>query len=178
MVLKIKWILYHYFSTIIVVDIMITNYEIRNIDNEDIVILYLDYSLEIGSFDKIKSKNLVFMVKDYLKKLKFNKNYQKILVMCSGILVATIFYIGNDIKIVSNDSLKIEPIVIEKIDTLFNTPLDSSVLSSPSNSDIIEKKEEQIGNEVEHGPDDYHSGVLENDGHNHNVLEEHKDESD
>lgn len=82
---------------------VITNYEVKTINNEKVVVLYLDFTLEIGSFDKNQKKGLLSTVKDYLKRIKQGSDYQKVLLMSSGVLVATILYIGNDLKLLPND---------------------------------------------------------------------------
>ena len=56
---------------------MISNYIIK----DDTVILYLDYSFEIGSFDGKKVKNTLSNILDYLKNTKIDIDGKKIMLM-------------------------------------------------------------------------------------------------
>lgn len=77
---------------------MITSYEIKEILQEKVVVLHLDFSLEIGSFNSRQKEDLLSTVKKYIKKLDLKENYQKILLMSGSIIVATLVVINNDIK--------------------------------------------------------------------------------
>lgn len=77
---------------------MITSYEIKEIKNEKVVILHLDFSLEVGSFDSKEKENFLSTVKQYIKKLNIKENYKKILIMSGSIVVATLLMVNNDIR--------------------------------------------------------------------------------
>ena len=129
-------------------DDMITNYEIKKINKEEVIVLYLDFSLEVGSFQTGEKKSLLSTVKSYLKQIKLNKHYQKILVMSSGVLIATILYMGNDLKVVPNtESLANSEIAISEVVEAPSDHLDDENISISTLSDD-ENIQEKMGQEV------------------------------
>jgi len=67
------------------------NYDIKTINNNKILYLYLDYNYEFANLGKIKNnKNLIEHIKNYIKntKIKFNGKY--IVVMIAGIMIVTL----------------------------------------------------------------------------------------
>ena len=77
---------------------VITNYEIKQIAQETVIVLHLDFSLEIGSFDSKEKESFLSIVKKYIKKLDIKEHYQKILLMSGSIVVATLVCINDDIQ--------------------------------------------------------------------------------
>lgn len=128
-------------------DIMISNYTIKN----DTIILYLDYSFEIGSFDRKKVKDTLSNVLDYLKNTKIDIDGKKIMLMLGSTLVATLIYTGGTLHIdnSSNDTASEIAAIVENIDIKEeNTEnIDEKTEEKPKEeSNIIEKSEENDEN--------------------------------
>ena len=54
-------------------DSMIEGYQIKNIDNEEVLYIYLNYSYEFGNLENNIFTNLKNNIKKYLAKLKINR---------------------------------------------------------------------------------------------------------
>ena len=69
---------------------MIKNYEIKKQNNEEVLYLYLDFSLEFAKMNPSKEKTTINKEIDkYIKKNKIKFNGRKIMIMASGLLLGT-----------------------------------------------------------------------------------------
>ncbi len=127
-------------------DTMISSFVVRN----DTVILYLDYSFEIGSFDGKKVKDTLSNILDYLKNTKIDIDGKKIMLMLGSTLVATLIYTGGMLRVdnSSNNTPEIAKIVeninIEE-ENLEKTE-EQTQEKQDVESNIIEKSEENSEN--------------------------------
>lgn len=75
---------------------MINGYNIRKINGEEVLCLYLDLSSEFANLDSKKNKNLKKEIKKYIKKNKINFKGVKVALVIGGFLVGTVML--NNIK--------------------------------------------------------------------------------
>lgn len=75
---------------------MINGYNIRKINGEEVLCLYLDLSSEFANLDSKKNKNLKKEIKKYIKKNKINFKGVKVALVIGGFLVGTVML--NSIK--------------------------------------------------------------------------------
>ncbi len=69
---------------------MINGYNIRKINGEEVLCLYLDLSSEFANLDSKKNKNLKKDIKKYIKKNKINFKGVKVALIIGGFLVGTV----------------------------------------------------------------------------------------
>ena len=69
---------------------MINGYNIRKINGEEVLCLYLDLSSEFANLDSKKNKNLKKEIKKYIKKNKINFKGVKVALVIGGFLVGTV----------------------------------------------------------------------------------------
>ena len=126
-------------------DVMISNLVVK----DDAVILYLDYSFEIGSFDGNKVKDTLSNILDYLNKTKIDINGKKIMLMLGSTLIATLIY-TNGVLSVYNSSSNQNPQIIEIVENISSENIkqpDQQVQEDQEQeSDIIVKSEEKVEN--------------------------------
>lgn len=131
--------------------LVIQNYKIININNEDVLVVYLDYSYEFGKIgrDNKDSIGILDQVKNTLDYIKFNGN--KIILMVGTIAIATLLYTGTGFKgnIVSegnmvseNNSNYLIPSILEK-NELFNKNIieDMKIENRVTSSNISESND-------------------------------------
>lgn len=75
---------------------MINGYNIRKINGEEVLCLYLDLSSEFANLDSKKNKSLKKDIKKYIKKNKINFKGVKVALVIGGFLVGTVML--NNIK--------------------------------------------------------------------------------
>lgn len=75
---------------------MINGYNIRKINGEEVLCLYLDLSSEFANLDSKKNKNLKKDIKKYINKNKINFKGVKVALIIGGFLVGTVML--NNIK--------------------------------------------------------------------------------
>lgn len=125
-------------------DIMISNHIVK----DDTVILYLDYSFEIGSFNGKKVKDTISNILDYLKKTKIDIDGKKIMLMLGSTLIATLIY-TNGVLRVDNYSNNSTPQITEIVE---NININNENIEQPKQekiepeSNIIVKSEEKQEN--------------------------------
>lgn len=119
-------------------DIMIQYYKIRNINNEEILFIYLNYDYEFGELGK-KNTSILNQVKNTIEMSKFTG--AKIIIMAGTIALATLLYTGNSFKgniIEDNSSNLLSPRIVEK-NNLFENPkiLNIENINNSANSSLI-----------------------------------------
>ena len=75
---------------------MINGYNLRNINGEEVLCLYLDLSSEFANLDPKKNRNIKKNIEKYIKKNKINFKGVKVALVIGGFLVGTIML--NNIK--------------------------------------------------------------------------------
>lgn len=90
----------------------------NHIENEKEVILYLDFSYEIGSFNKEKGLNLMSNMMNYLKNKKIDIDGKKIMLVLGSTLVATFIYTNGSFKKIETNKYLTPNIV--SINSAFN----------------------------------------------------------
>ena len=119
-------------------DTMITNYVVK----EDQIILYLDYSFEMGSLDNNNKKSVLNQIYDYLKNTKINLDGKKIILMLGSTLVATLIYTGGVLRPAERDiliSTELAPVTNE-IESPINNEVGKEAIED---YEIIEQKEKE-----------------------------------
>ncbi len=127
---------------------MIQNYEIKSINGEEILCLYLNYSYEFGDF--FKSSNVLHIkdkVKQYLASMRIKFNGGKILFIVGGLGIASLFLTPADMSdIHALQATYTSNSIIERIidtDSSFNDALVSV-------EEGIQKEEDIVIDNIEH----------------------------
>lgn len=115
---------------------MITGYKIKQINNEEVLYIYLDFNYEFGNF-KETTDNLKKTIKEFIKKNKIVFKGTMVALVVSGMVTGSM-NIKESSKPISN--INNELIISEKV-------LDD--LNIPENIIVNEQKEETIDNYVE-----------------------------
>lgn len=130
-------------------DRMIETYEVKRENNQDILILHLNYSYEFGnSWKNIQKKDLKEMIKEYIEKMKIDFNGGKVLLVVGGVCLSTILLSNIDVKeepfsYISNTVP--QTLVVEEKQEVIPEGTDSTQNQEEINGDI----EESISNPVE-----------------------------
>ncbi len=90
----------------------------NHIENEKEVILYLDFSYEIGSFNKEKESSIISNMMNYLKNKKIDIDGKKIMLVLGSTLVATFIYTNGSFKKIETNKYLTPNIV--SINSAFN----------------------------------------------------------
>lgn len=134
---------------------MIERYQIKTVDNREVLYLYLNYSYEFGDFFKEESiTNLKERVKNYIARMKIKFEGSKVLFVLGGIGLATIFLTPTDISDIQTlQANYTSSSVIQKI-----VDVDSSFNDGLISVDEGIKKEEEI--EIENVENNEFNSVL------------------
>ncbi len=100
-------------------DIMIQKYKIINVNNEEVIFIYLDYNYEFGKIGG-KNTNILDEVKKTIDVVNFTG--KKVILMAGAIAIATLIYTGKGFKgniISENDTDYLNSNILEK-NELFN----------------------------------------------------------
>ena len=130
---------------------MITHHIMK--DNQ--ILLYFDYSYELGSFDHKEKKGILKQVYDYLKNTKINIDGKKILLMVGSTLVATLIYTNGMMRLDSIDSMQTNSsqvavnVDIPKMEDVSNqTDIIEEQLTEKNESEIQIDKNDYQTNEI------------------------------
>ena len=125
-------------------DTMISSFVVK----EDAVILYLDYSFEIGSFDGKKVRDTLSNILDYLKKTKIDINGKKVMLMLGSTLIATLIYTNGVLRVdnSNNDSTPQITEIVENVNTFDENIEEQKQENKEQESNIIVKSEEKQEN--------------------------------
>jgi|GEM_PF-146315 len=120
---------------------MIQKYKIIYINNEKILLIYLDYNYEFG---KIGESNISIL--DQVKKTINAMNFtgKKVILMAGTIAIATLLYTGKELKgniISENDASYLSPSILEKTE-IFNAP-EIDDMTIENNTKISDKTEKE-----------------------------------
>lgn len=117
---------------------MITKYEIKTINNEEVLYLYMDYSYEFANdLGNIKKQfSLIDQIKNYLKKMKLHFKGKYIVLMISGIATLTLACSHQTL----NEEKQVfvqEPAIIEVVD--YDVSVKKPTLEEPKHEEKVEK---------------------------------------
>lgn len=89
---------------------MFYNYKILEVNNEEILYLYVNSIYEFSSeLDKTnKPKNVFNKVTNYIKDMNIKFNGKKVMLVVNGIIIGSIMLINNDFKDIDNKNMKNE----------------------------------------------------------------------
>lgn len=127
---------------------MINGYNIRKINGEEVLCLYLDLSSEFANLDSKKNKNLKKEIKKYIKKNKINFKGVKVALVIGGFLVGTIML--NNIKQPDNNFNNNNSIVaimnVEHDDITSNNTLQED--ETKEENVVLQDSDDNIDNKV------------------------------
>ncbi len=141
---------------------MISNYKVKNENNEKVLYIYLDFNYEFGEF-----KNFGKKIREYLNNILYFYKANKVKIMVEGILIATLFVVPistnetnkNNIIYINQSTLKSNSIVVKNSNTIENI------------NNIIEKKDiESIKYEEQKAQNDNISNNYVSDSINENII--------
>ena len=118
-------------------DYMFSNYTIK----DDILYLEINFDYEFARFNKTKKHNLLEELKNYINEKKINKNFNKIIILCGGIIIGSIIFLKNDNKIDENN---IKYIPSFKSEIVLKTPLDKVIDQNNENITKIDENTPKI----------------------------------
>jgi len=128
---------------------MVSGHFIQKNNNEDVLILFLDYNYEFSIFRREEHDNIKNNIKNYIKIHKLSFNGKKVLLVISGIVIASFIYVNDNIYL---DSLNNEK--ISYIDSsVISEVVDPSILDLEKNKnnkeskDTIKKEDKQSNTE-------------------------------
>ena len=87
---------------------MIQNHKLKYENGEEVLYLYLDFSYEFSKELGEFSSSIFSSIKNYLKRLKKEFNGKKVVIVCSGIIIATLsLNVGmmKENKVTANDDI-------------------------------------------------------------------------
>lgn len=152
---------------------MITHHIIK--DNQ--VLLYFDYSYELGSFDRKEKKSILKQIYDYLKNTKINIDGKKILLMVGSTLIATLIYTNGMIKLDSIDSMQtnssqvVVNVDIPKMEDVSNqTDIIEEQLTEKNESEIQIDKNNNQTNEIKPEKNNASSTVVKPEKNNSSEI--------
>jgi stage II sporulation protein D len=123
---------------------MIQKYKIIYINNEEILLIYLDYNYEFGKIGE-SNINILDQVKKTINVMNFTG--KKVILMAGTIAIATLLYTGNELKgniISENEASYLSPSILEKTE-IFNAP-GINDMAIENNTKIGEKTENKTTN--------------------------------
>lgn len=122
---------------------MITNHIVK----DDRIILYFDYSFEVGSFNGENRKSILTQIYDYLKNTRIDLDGKKILLMLGSTLVATLIYTGGMMKL---DSIEpnYPPInqTVENVDIVENNNIIEELVKEEKVEAVKKEAEDKVEN--------------------------------
>lgn len=131
----------------IIGDIMIQNYKITNINNEEVLIIYLDYNYEFGRIGE-RGTSVLDQVKKTINVVNFTG--KTIILMAGTIAIATLLYTGKDLKgsiISENNANYLSPSILEKTELFGNDEIEDMAIENNSKS-ISEKATSEIKTDI------------------------------
>jgi stage II sporulation protein D len=126
----------------IIGDIMIQNYKITNINNEEVLIIYLDYNYEFGKIGE-KGTGILDQVKKTINAVNFTG--KTIILVAGTIAIATLLYTDNELKgniILENNASYLSPSILEKNELFSNKKIEDMSIDNNNNNNNIETEQE------------------------------------
>lgn len=149
---------------------MINGYNIRKINGEEVLCLYLDLSSEFADLDSKKNKNLKKEIKKYIKKNKINFKGVKVALVIGGFLVGTIML--NNIKQPDNNfnnNNSIVAIMNEEHDNI----IDNNTLQEDETKEenvVLQDSDDNIDNKVNNVENNSTNQINKEDIKNYNNV--------
>ena len=114
----------------IIGDIMIQKYKIVNINNEEVLLIYLDYNYEFGKIVD-KDINILDQVKKAIDAINFTG--KKVILMAGTIAIAALLYTGKEFKgniILENKTSYLSSSILEKAEVFNNPKIDDMAIEN------------------------------------------------
>lgn len=152
---------------------MINGYNIRKINGEEVLCLYLDLSSEFANLDSKKNKNLKKEIKKYIKKNKINFKGVKVALIIGGFLVGTIM-LNNKKQLDNsfNNKSSIVAIMNEEHDNI----IDNNTLQEDETKEenvVLQDSDDNIDNKVNNVENNSTNQINKEDiKNNNNVVKE------
>ena len=127
---------------------MINGYNIRKINGEEVLCLYLDLSSEFANLDSKKNKNLKKEIKKYIKKNKINFKGVKVALIIGGFLVGTVML--NSIK-QPDDNFNNKNSIVAIMNEEHENIIDNNTLQEDENKEenvVLQDSDDNIDNKV------------------------------
>ena len=127
---------------------MINGYNIRKINGEEILCLYLDLSSEFANLDSKKNKNLKKEIKKYIKKNKINFKGVKVALIIGGFLVGTVML--NSIK-QPDDNFNNKNSIVAIMNEEHENIIDNNTLQEDENKEenvVLQDSDDNIDNKA------------------------------
>ena len=128
---------------------LINGYEIRFIDNEEVLYMYFDNNVEFGSFNK-KKRNLKKDIKKYIKSNKIPFKGSLVAIMVGGVFAGTIML--NNYKKGNNSVISNSSKIVAIMDNYDYIEPDELLYEETISNDEIVNSEETIKKEVINTP--------------------------
>lgn len=127
---------------------MINGYNIRKINGEEVLCLYLDLSSEFADLDSKKNKNLKKEIKKYIKKNKINFKGVKVALIIGGFFVGTVML--NNVNQPNNDFNNKSSIVAIMNDEHDNITSDNTLQEDETKEEnvVLQDSDDNIDNKV------------------------------
>lgn len=126
---------------------MIEGYEVKNINNENVLILYLNYDSEFGMDFRLRHKNINMKqeIKKFIKQKNIKFDGEKIALSLGGIVLAVLLLVEtpnppDDIKLTYVSDNIIPNEIVEVVDTNIKEEIEKPII----NEEIKDVKQEQI----------------------------------
>jgi len=118
---------------------MINSYEIKRINNEDVLYLYFDFDYEFANLNfKEKKEDLEKTIRKFIKDNKIAFKGTTVLLMASGVLIGNMV-LNNQKK--GNSYITNEPVIEEKISTEIVKKTNEVIVESEENIVDVEKQD-------------------------------------
>lgn len=143
-------------------------HEIKKIENEEILILKIQYNEEfaLDFFSRKKLRNLYQQITSYLKNAAVNFHGQKVLLVINGILVSTLLF--TPVLPTASTTKPSEPIqYVQKLELSMPEITEQEEMTNEENS-IEEEEIVQVENESENAPHNNNSNKNNNSNSNNN----------
>lgn len=136
---------------------MITGYDVQNINNENVLILYLNYDSEFGMDFRLRHKNINMKqeIKKFIKQKNIKFDGEKIALSFGGIILAVLLLVENpnptdDIKLtyVSDKIIPNEIVEVLDVETKEEkvTPIVNIEIKDTKTEQVIENNKEEVLN--------------------------------
>ena len=153
---------------------MINGYNIRKINGEEVLCLYLDLSSEFANLDSKKNKSLKKNIKKYIKKNKINFKGVKVALIIGGFLVGTVML--NNVNQSDNNFNNKNNIVAIMNEEHENT-IDNNTLQEDENKEedvVVQDSDVNVDNKVNNVENNITNQINKEEikNNNNNVVKE------
>lgn len=143
--------------------ILITGYKIKNINNEEVLYIYLDFNYELGSFKNIKS-SLKKTIKEFIEKNRIAFKGTMVALVVGGMVTGSMSLKENS----KNFDIDNQIMISEKV--LDNISIPDEIVVDKTTENAEEEKVEEIINDTSIVKEDQNSNI----DYKNNIKEESK----